>query len=229
MKDIILLILVVITLSIIFLCNSNNLEGFAGQNTPRLEKRTNINDSKESAPQFLEADSVEQMYKLQRIYPYGGQSDYDVGIFPNVTLPADVVGCGSRREPCYGGNQQVIGNILPPLNISNENIAPRNGDIAPYPPYQEVGYLYKIMNPYVDNAYKPLYLERVKPKERYKRYRYFTLDQNNERHNVIIPNLYRELGTNDQVKIEGDNYYYRVTINESNVPTYPRVSALLRA
>jgi len=221
MKDIILLFLVILVLGIVYFLNRKSLENFGN-----LEKRTNIADSTNSPPLYYEADDVEQMYRLQRIYPYGGQSDYEVGKFPNVVLPADVVGCGSRREPCYGGSQEVIGNVMPPLDISNKNIAPRNGRIGPNPPYTQIGYLYKIMNPYMDNSYRPLYLMSLKPNTRYNRYRYFTINKEGEKQNVIIPNIFRELGTNDQVKLEGEDYYYRVTINESDFPTYPRVSVL---
>lgn len=226
MKDILLLILVILVLSVVFFFNTKSLENFEGLLPPRIQKRTNISDSDDSPPLFNEADSVEQMYRLQRIYPFGGQSDYDVGKYPNVTLPGDVVGCGSRREPCYGGSQEVIGNILPPLDISNKNISPRNGHIGPTAPYEQIGYLYKIMAQYKDSNYRPLYLERLNPRNRYNRYRYFTLNSSGDKQNVIIPNVYRELGTNDQVKVEGEDYYYRVTINESNIPIYPRVSAL---
>ena len=233
MKDIFLLIFVIILLSFIFFINTKTLENFSDTpkkdysiKEPQTQKRTNIQDSHDSPPIFYEADDVSQLYRYQRIYPYDGQSDYDVGRFPNVVLPGDVVGCGSRREPCYGGSQVTIGNILPPLDISNKNISPRNGSIGPYPPFQQVGYLYKIMNPYGNNAYRPLYLKRIDPKDRYHKYIYFTINDMGERQNVIIPNEYRELGTNDQVKIEGEDYYFRVTINESNIPTYPRIEVI---
>lgn len=230
MKDIFLLILVILILSFIFFLNTKTLENFAEKEPEpepeQLQKRTNIQDSIDSPPIFYEADDVSQLYRYQHIYPYDGQSDYDVGRFPNVVLPGDVVGCGSRREPCFGGSQQIINNILPPLDISNENIAPRNGNIGPYPEYEQVGYLYKIMNPYIDNAYRPLYLKKLNSKNRYHKYEYFTINDNGERQKVIIPNQYRELGTNDQVKIEGEDYYFRVTINETSIPTYPRVNLI---
>jgi len=188
-----------------------------------VQKRFNYSDSQDSPPTFYEADDVEQLYKLQHIFPYNGTSDYEVSRFPNVVLQGDVVGCGSRREPCYGGSQQIIGNILPPVDISNKNISPRNGRIGPEAPYEQVGYLYKIMDPYLDNAYRPLYLKKLDPNKRYNRYRYFTVNNDGTVQNVIIPNIFRELGTNDQVKIEGEDYYFRVTINESNIPSYPRI------
>ena len=220
MKNIFLLITVLILLSIIYFLNNNYLENF---NNGEKQIRTKIKEP-QSPPLQYYADDVPQLYRLQRIYPFGGSSEYSVGKYPNVTLPGDVVGCGSRREPSYGGSQEIVGNILPPLNISNKNISPRNGHIGPYPPYQQVGYLYKIMAPYEQNNYQPLYLKRIKPNTQYPIYKYFTIDTDGQRQNVIIPSPYRELGTNDQVKLEGHPYFYRVTINHSNFPSYPRVS-----
>lgn len=220
MKDIILLIVVIILLSVIFFFNTKTLEKFVPNERP-------IVPAPESYPVLNNANDVSQLYNLQRIYPVGDISYYDVGRFPNVVLPGDVVGCGSRREPCYGGSQQIVNNILPPLELSNSNVAPTTGTIGPNPPFQEVGYLYKIMAPYEENAYKPLYLKKINPDARYPVYKYFTLNTNNERQDVIIPNKLRELGTNDQVKIKGEKYFYRVTVNQSNFPSYPRITSNL--
>lgn len=219
MKNLFLLITVLILLFIIFYLNYNNLENF----TTEKQIRSKIKLSNSPPLQYF-ANDVPQLYSLQKIYPFGGSSEYSVGKYPNVILPGDVVGCGSRREPCYGGSQEIVGNILPPLNISNKNIAPRNGHIGPYPPFQQIGYLYKIMGSYEENAYQPLYLKRITPNTQYPKYEYYTLNKNGEKQNVITPSPLRELGTNDQVKIEGQPYFYRVTINESNFPSYPRVS-----
>lgn len=210
-----LIILVLILLIIIFFLR---IEKTQQENFVEFRQES-INP--QSPPLLETAKNVPQMYSLQRIYPYNGIATYDVGNYPNVTLPGEVVGCGSRREPCYGGSQQVVNNILPPLDISNKNIAPRNGHIGPYPPFSQVGYLYKIMHP--QNIYKPLYLKRVK-NVRFPKYEYFTMTTNGEQQKVIIPNIHRELGTNDQVRIEGEEYFYRVTVNESNFPSYPRIS-----
>ena len=177
----------------------------------------------EAPPQLLEANNVRQMYRLNRIYPLNGSYYYDVGAYPDVVLPGEVVGCGGRREPCYGGSQQVVANLLPPLNISDDNIAPTNGGIGAVPSFMEVGYLYKVFAPYSENAYRPLYLQKVKEKNGFYKYNYFTID-GNEKRKVFTPSKYRQLGTNDQVTIEGQKYFYRVTINESNFPSYPRIS-----
>ena len=111
-------------------------------------------------PQLLQANNVRDMYRLNRIYPLNGSYFYDVGAYPDVVLPGEVVGCGGRREPCYGGSQQVVANLLPPLNITDDNIAPTNGSIGAIPPFMEVGYLYKVFAPYAENAYQPLYFFR---------------------------------------------------------------------
>jgi len=211
MKDSILLICVIILLIIIYFLNNKNLS---------LEKFTN------SPPLLYNANNEKQLYSLQNIYPKYGSNKYEVGNYSDVILPGEVIGCGSRREPCYGGSQQVIGNILPPLDISNENIAPRNGNIGPYPPFQQVGYLYKIFASYEDNSYRPLYLERIRENTKFPIYNYFTVDTEGEKFNVIIPSKYRELGTNDQVQIDGEDCFFRVTINQTNFPSYPRISKL---
>lgn len=218
MKGIFLLIFVLVLLCFIFAINTRPFEPFKDLRNLRREI-----PEPSSAPLLYNADNKRQLFELQRIYPHKGTNDYSPGDYANINLPADVIGCGGRRQPCYGGSQQNVGNILPPLDISNTNIAPRNGFIKSYPSYQQVGYLYKIMAPYEDNAYRPLYLEKVNEKKRNLKYRYFTVDSDGNRREVEIPSVYRELGTNDQVKIQGEDYFFRVTINDSNFPSYPRI------
>lgn len=219
MKGLFLLIVVLVLLIFIFAVNNRPFEPFKDLRN----LREDIPEPK-SAPLLYNADNRRQLFELQRIYPHRGTNDYSPGDYANINLPPDVIGCGGRRQPCYGGTQQNIGNILPPLDISNKNIAPRNGYIGPYPPYQQVGYLYKIMAPYEDNDYRPLYLEKVDEKDRNLKYRYFTLNMEGDRKEVETPSVYRELGTNDQVKIQGEDYFFRVTVNDSNFPSYPRIS-----
>jgi hypothetical protein len=212
MKDIFLLICVIILLLFIFVMNRSYLEKFEG---------SSVQSVPDSYPQLKTADNVKELYNFQNIYPKKGEFDYEVGRFPNVVLPGDVVGCGGRREPCYGGSQQVVLNVMPPLDISDRNISPKNGKIGPKKDVEEVGYLYKIMAAYEDNSYKPIYL--IRPKGKYPKYEYFIVNKFNEKQKVITPNIHRELGTNDQVKIEGESYFYRVTINATNFPSYPEI------
>jgi hypothetical protein len=224
MKDYILFICVLILLLFIYILhfgikNRSTLEKFSGKEKSIQPKVI----QPESSPLLQNANSEQQLYSLQRIYPRYGAAQYDVGNYPDVVLPGELIGCGSRREPCYGGSQQVVANILPPLDISNKNIAPRNGDIGPYAPFEQVGYIYKIFAPYEENAYRPLYLNRVYPNTKYPVYDYFTMSPEGEKYKVITPSKHRELGTNDQVQVKGEDCWFRVTVNQSNVPSYPRV------
>ena len=123
MKDYILFICVLILLLFIYILH------FGIKNHPTLEKFLEKENSiqpkiiqPESSPLLQNANSEQQLYSLQRIYPRYGAAQYDVGNYPDVVLPGELVGCGSRREPCYGGSQQVVANILPPLDISNKNL-----------------------------------------------------------------------------------------------------------
>lgn len=235
MKDYILFICVLILLLIIYILQfgiSPTLEKFSDEKKDKESKDSKDSKEKSIQPKVIEPESIpllqnakseQQLYSLQRIYPRYGAAQYDVGNYPNVVLPGELVGCGSRREPCYGGKQQVVSNILPPLDISNKNIAPRNGDIGPYAPFEQVGYIYKIFAPYEENAYRPLYLNRIYPNTKYPVYDYFTMTPDKKKYDVITPSKYRELGTNDQVQIDGEDCWFRVTINQSNVPSYPRI------
>lgn len=224
MKDYILFICVLILLLFIYILQfvspRPTLEKFSGRGEKSIQRKV---IQPESSPLLQNANSEQQLYSLQRIYPRYGAAQYDVGNYPDVVLPGELVGCGSRREPCYGGSQQVVANILPPLDISNKNIAPKNGDIGPYPAFEQVGYIYKIFAPYEENAYRPLYLNRVYPNTKYPVYDYFTMSPQGEKYDVLTASKHRELGTNDQVQIQGEDCWFRVTINQSNVPSYPRV------
>ena len=109
---------------------------------------------------------------------------------------------------------------MPPLDISNKSISTKTGNIGPKKKVEEVGYLYKIMSAYEDNAYIPLYL--IRPRGQYPKYDYFVKDDGKIK-KVITASIHRELGTNDQVKIEGEPYFYRATINATNFPSYPQI------
>ena len=171
-----------------------------------------------SYPLIVEAKSIPELYKIQDITPYNGYSLYDVDNYPDITLAPQVIGCGGRRQPCYGGSQQSINNILPPLEISERNIAPSTIKIGPIKNEKLIGSLYKIFGD--DNIILPLYMKTKK--KIYDRYFYFTII-NNKKVKVINPNIFQSFGTNDQVKIKGQKDMYRVTINEDRIPEYPRI------
>ena len=171
-----------------------------------------------SYPLIVEAKNIPELYNIQDIKPYNGYSLYDVDNYPNIALAPQVIGCGSRRQPCYGGSQQSINNILPPLEISEKNIAPSTIKIGPIKNEKLIGSLYKIFSN--DNIILPLYM-KTKNKI-YNRYYYFTIIDN-KKVKVFNPNIFQSFGTNDQVKIKGYNEKYRVTINEDRIPEYPRV------
>ena len=69
--------------------------------------------------------------------------------------------------------------------------------------------------------YLPLYQKIVG--DRYPKYKYYTRDNRNNIRKVNIQSVFRKLGTNDEVRIEGYPYSFRVTVNEENMPVYPRI------
>lgn len=192
-----------------------------------MEKFTDIKAQNvvSSPPLIVNARDVPQLYNVQNIKPFNALSDYDVGIYPNVVLNPFVVGCGGRREPCYGGSQQVVNNILPPLNVSNGNIAPNNiklQSMVNNGQLMEVGTLYKIFGK--ENVEYPLYVKVLNNPEQSNRYYYFTKLADGNLRKVKTASPYRELGINDQVAVEGEEYFYRVTIYQTNYPSYPNIS-----
>jgi hypothetical protein len=178
-----------------------------------------------SPPLIVNAKDVPQLYRVQNILPYNKESVYDVANYPNVVLNPFVVGCGGRREPCYGGSQQVVSNILPPLDVSNKNIAPNNINLydSANTGLSEVGSLYKIFGN--ENLEYPLLVKVDNNPQKSNRYFYFTkLKNENVLRKVVTKSPYRELGINDQVKVDGEPYFYRVTVYQSNYPSYPNVA-----
>jgi len=205
MKYVFIIILVVVLLLLL----PKNKENFEAQYRKDFD---NINNP----PVTIHADDVQQMYLTQRIYPYGNYSPYSVGNYPNVTLMPQAVGCGSRREPCYGGSQQIVNNILPPLNISGENIAPNNlfnkKDMKDY--FHPIGVVYKVYGK--ENDTFPLYISINDDKYEY----YVTKDLYDRRFiKVKSPHPpYRKLGTNDWVQL--DKEFYRVSVYDDYYPNY---------
>jgi hypothetical protein len=147
--------------------------------------------------------------------------------YPNYTLGAapTLIGCGSRREPCLGGTQRAIVNMMPPINISNQNIAPVNIALRGFDGgLQQLGTIQKVFG--ADNYIYPLFGMRLWNNGSNK-YRYYTKFG---KFGVILPIYQRrghgeiyeidELGTNDPVFIEGQKDEYRVIIYDADIPQY---------
>ena len=166
-------------------------------------------------PQSLNA--LDRIYNPLR-YPYKSDYFYDQNWYPNLNLPSQVVGCGSRRQPCLGGTQVPIYNPPTPIDISDNNIAPVYiSTRGPLGEPQQVGILYKIFGN--ENDTLPLYGRKKYPND--SKYEYYTLLGNYaSKVPIVIQNKNVELGTNDVVFIKGRGEPYRVTIYESDFPQY---------
>ena len=166
-------------------------------------------------PQSLNA--LDRIYNPLR-YPYKSDYFYDQNWYPSLNLPSQVVGCGSRRQPCLGGTQVPIYNPPTPIDISDNNIAPVYiSTRGPLGQPQQVGILYKIFGN--ENDTLPLYGRKKYPNDT--KYEYYTVLGNYaSKVPIVIQNRNVELGTNDVVFIKGRGEPYRVTIYESDFPQY---------
>ena len=95
-------------------------------------------------PDYRKLKSLDRVFNPLE-YPFQSTPYYNNSWFPSYTLPNDVVECGRRREPCYGGSQRVIDNIYPSRCINNQNIAPVNlRTRGPLGEPQQVGTLFNL-------------------------------------------------------------------------------------
>ena len=138
--------------------------------------------------------------------------------FPNINLQPQIIGCGSRRGACMGGSQIPIPNTLPPVNISNENIAPINLTMRGFDEgIQQVGIIQKIFGK--DNIVYPLF-----GRKRFRNDNKWDYFVKFGQYGVILPlepiRNYEELNTNDEVYIQGQTGEYRVTMYDNDIPQY---------
>lgn len=138
--------------------------------------------------------------------------------YPNVIMPPAVIGCGGRRGACMGGSQVPIPNTLPPVNISEENIAPINLTVRGFDEgIQQVGTIQKVFGR--DNFVYPLFGRKKYRNDN--KWEYFVKFG---QYGVILPLIplrnYDELNTNDEVFIQGQKDKYRVTIYDEDIPQY---------
>jgi hypothetical protein len=162
-------------------------------------------------------NSLDRIYNPLR-YPYKSDYFYEQGWYPNLELPFQVIGCGSRTTPCLGGTQVPIYNPPTQIDISNTNIAPVYiSTKGPLGQPQQLGVLYKINGN--DNDILPLFGRKKYPNDN--RYEYYTImGRFGSKMSIITKNKHDELGSNDVVFIKGRSDPYRVTIYESDFPSY---------
>lgn len=162
-------------------------------------------------------NSLDRIYNPLR-YPYKSDYFYDQSWYPNLNLPFQVIGCGSRTQPCLGGTQVPIYNPPVPIEVSENNIAPVYiSTRGPLGQPQQVGVLYKINGN--DNDILPLYGRKKYPNDN--KYDYYTqMGKFGVKLPVVTKNKNNELGSNDVVFIKGLGSPYRVTIYESDFPQY---------
>ena len=162
-------------------------------------------------------NSLDRIYNPLR-YPYKSDYYYDQSWYPNLELPFQVIGGGSRRTPTLGGTQVPIYNPPVSIDISNNNIAPVNITTrGPLGMPQQMGVLYKINGN--ENDVLPLFGRRKYPNDN--RYEYYTMmGRYGSKVNIVTKNRNDELGSNDVVFIKGQSSPYRVTIYETDFPQY---------
>lgn len=144
-----------------------------------------------------------------RLFPYQG-------FYPNINLPAQVIGCGGRNIPCAGGRQLGIQNPPWVNDISENNIAPVNiATISDWKDWRYVGKVYKIWGDY--NYTYPLYAKKIRSNPFDDHWQYATEVLNKKR--VVRPKRNTGfLGDNDIVYVEGGVTPWRVTMFENKFP-----------
>ena len=209
----------------------------ASQNSTEQSQTVNNNDSFQSntSPPYTQVNPIiinqsqpwrspQEQNALDRVYnplryPYKSRPFYNQQWYPNMMLPAPVIGCGARNTPCMGGTQIPIANPMSPINISDNNIAPVNiSTRGPLGQPQQVGAIYKIFGN--ENQVYPLYGRKKYPNGDHWEY-YTTVGGYGVKMPIITPRKNMELGTNDLVFIRGQRRApYRVTMYENDSPEY---------
>lgn len=158
-------------------------------------------------------NSLNRIYNPLR-FPEKSQPFFN---YPNINLPANVIGLGGRSQPGYGGSQIPILNPTLPINISDRNIAPINIQTqGPESLPQQVGVIQKIFGN--DNEILPLFGRQKLPRS--DRWEYYTLlGRYGVKMNVINKHNF-ELNDNDTVTIKNQTDEYRVTIYVNDSPKY---------
>ena len=205
-----LLFLSIVIIIVILFVNSQNIK----PQKDNVIVQYNINKPQRN-PQ--KQNALDRVFNPLR-YPFQSMPFYNTSWYPNYNLPANVIGCGGRREPCLGGSQITIPNEYPPLNITNQNIAPVNiRTQGPRGEPQQVGVMYKVFGN--SNEVYPLFGRPKFPNDN--RWEYYTLmGKFGSKIPLSRTRNDQELGTNDIVTIPNRPERYRATIYERDSPAY---------
>lgn len=198
---------------------------FMQNNNPRYEESNTYKDIQNENPVILRNNAFEIIndkasQKINRVYnqndfPYKEPGFYDKTNYPNLALPFQVIGTGYRNTPGLGGSQIPIMNPPVPLDISDDNIAPRNiVSIRTQPQVKMIGSVYKIFSG--ANSMMPLY--QVPNRNNY--YNYFTINDRGVQIPIITKNRTDSLGDSDSVFLKGLKDPYRVSIYSDDSPVY---------
>lgn len=154
-------------------------------------------------------DSLDQVFNPLR-YPSQSPPYYNSTWYPSFNSPANVVECGSRREPCYNGSQVVIQNKYPTRIITNDNISPINiRTRGPEGEPQQVGTLYNLNS--IEKDVYPLFGRRRFPNDN--KWEYYTIIGNYGAKIPVKPlRNYQEIGTNDILQLVNYPGNFKATI-----------------
>ena len=191
-------------------------------------KRIDIESNKENNEDSIENEMIEnyntivslrpdnrKIKSLDRIYnplEYHFQSSpyYNNTWYESYLLPENVMECGGRRQPCYGGSQEVIPNMYPNRIINNNNIAPINIKTrGPEGEPQQVGTLFNLSSGNKDVL--PLFGRRKYPND--DKWEYYTIiGQFGSKVPVKPLRNYQEIGTNDILQLVNYPGNFQATI-----------------
>ena len=191
------------------LLNDNNLvnDNLVVDNS--IDTFRNLNDNIIVESDFRKIDSLDKIYNPLE-YPYQSHPYYNSRIYRSNILPPQVMECGRRNLPCYGGSQKVIENTYPIKLISNNNIAPINiRTRGPEGEPQQVGTLFNL-SPGNKDIY-PLFGRKKFPND--SKWEYYTIMGDYGSKIPVKPlRNYEEIGTNDIVQLFNYPGNYKATI-----------------
>ena len=161
--------------------------------------------------------NVDILHQLEHPYPLFNTPSI-VKTYPNFDIEyiynPTIIGCGSRKQPCDDGSQEIIPNWRTPISVSDENIAPR--DVV-FPEWnvqpQQVGVLYRITGTMNDEL--PLFGKRIDEIH----WLYYTIINKTA---MNVNNIHRgeKLGQNDEVTIDSLPGTFRITQYNDETPLF---------